>query len=120
VELESPLIDYNKKGSKAILEGMDTVQTIACFEIKFLRKEGEEETYFFSTANYQLLLKKAVSKNVELKNAIIDTFYSDYHLTNGVKIPFKSVSKINGQTILTVTVENVQVNVPVPDKTFQP
>ena len=120
VELESALIDYSKKGHKAILEGIDTIQTIACFKIKFARKDSETETYFFNTKSYELVMKKAVSKNAEMKKVIIDTFYSDYRTETGVKIPFKSVSKANEQTILTVMIEKIRMNEPVSDKIFQP
>ncbi|HKR04846.1 MAG TPA: hypothetical protein VJY62_09435 [Bacteroidia bacterium] len=120
VELESRLIDYKKKGHKAILEGNDTIQSISCFKIKFMKSDSEAETYFFNTGSYELMMKSAVSKNEEMKNAIINTFYSDYRSVNGLKIPFKSISKVNDQTILTVTIDKVELNVSVPDSIFKP
>jgi hypothetical protein len=120
VELESPLMDYKKKGHKAILEGIDTIQSILCFKIKFTKNNGETETYFFNTRSYELMMKSAVSKNEEMKNAIINTFYSDYRSASGLQVPFKSISKVNEQTILTVTIDKVELNAPVPDSIFQP
>jgi hypothetical protein len=67
-----------------------------------------------------LIMKSAVSRNEEMKNAIINTFYSDYRSVNGLKIPFKSLSKVNDQTILTVTIDKVELNVSVPDSIFKP
>src|SRR5262249_36960107 len=46
VELESPLINYRKKGNSAILEGQDSVGNQACFKIRFIRNTGDTERYF--------------------------------------------------------------------------
>jgi len=119
VELESPFINYKKKGNKIMLEGTDTVDSKICFSIKLVRRNKETETYFFSKENFELVTKRSVSKNVEMKNALIDIFYSDYRDENGVKIPFKSISKVNGQTILTSTIEKVEINVPLDDGIFR-
>ncbi|MEP6596499.1 MAG: hypothetical protein ABJA71_11165 [Ginsengibacter sp.] len=120
VELESPFINYQKKGYQAFLEGKDTVNTIQCFKVKFIRSNGEIETYFFDSTNFELVKKRAVSKNAEMKNAMLNTFYSDYNEVNGVKIPYKSISKTDdGQTILIITVKKMEINIPVPDTEFQ-
>ena len=49
VELESPFINYQKKGHKTILEGKDTLGEIECYKVKFIRSNGEIETCFFSS-----------------------------------------------------------------------
>lgn len=63
VELVSALIDYTKKGHQAILEGLDSVQGNVCHKVKFIRKDGAIEHYYPKTANSELVLKVAVSKN---------------------------------------------------------
>jgi len=120
VELESPFINYQKKGHQAILEGKDTVNAIMCFKVKFIRSNSETETYFFDSNNFGLIKKIAVSKNAEMQNAMLNTFYSDYHEVNGLKIPYKSISKTDdGQTILTITLNKIEINIPLPDTEFQ-
>lgn len=120
VELESPFIDYEKKGHQATLEGVDTVNAIACFKLKLLKSNGETETYFFNKNNFEMVKKRAVSKNAEMENAMLNTFYSDYHEVNGIKVPFEALSKTDdGQTILTITIKKIEVNVPVPDTEFE-
>ena len=117
-ELESPLINYKTKGHRAVLEGSDTVQGITCYKLKLTRKNGEEETLFFSNQDYSLLKKRAVSKNAELKNSLLDTYYSDYQEVHGVKIPFTTLSRDNDQVILTIKIKKADVNVPVADAEF--
>lgn len=119
VELESPFIDYQEKGHHALLEGVDTVDAVPCYKIKFTRSTGEEETYFFSTNNYALIKKQAVSKNQEMENSLLDTYYSDYRQINGVKIPYKLTSKTGEQTILTITVSDARLNAAISASEFK-
>ena len=118
VELESPFINYKAKGHKANLEGSDTVQGITCYKMQLTRKNGDAETYFFSNKDYSLVKKTALSKNAELKNSLLETFYSDYQELHGIKIPFTTLSRDKDQTILTIKIKKAEVNTPVPDTEF--
>lgn len=120
VELEDPFINYQSKGHRAMLEGKDTVLNNVCFKVKFIREGGEEETYYFNDKTFQLIMKKAVSKNVEMEGAVLSIAYSDYRDVDGIKIPFKAVSETNGQTILTITIDKAVLNQPIDNKEFQP
>jgi len=120
VEFENAFIDYQAKGHQAILEGKDTIQGNVCFKIKFIQKNGETETYYFKDQTFELVMKNAASKNVELQGTLLNIFYSDYRDVDGIKIPFKTISESNGQVILTITINKVVVNTPIPDKEFQP
>ncbi|HEY8934713.1 MAG TPA: hypothetical protein VIM65_05810 [Cyclobacteriaceae bacterium] len=120
VELEIPFINYEKKGHKAILEKTDTtIQNNQCYKVFFNRKSGEKEVYYFDVKTYALVMKKAVSKNAEIGGAIMTTLYSDYRDIGGIKIPFHAASDVNGQVILTITVDKAQVNEPIDNKIFE-
>lgn len=120
VNLESPFINYKEKGYRAALEGKDSVDNICCYKVKFIQNNNDSATYFFSIDNFSLLKKQAVSKNAELDNSILDIYYSDYRVVNGIRTPFKIVSKVSSQTILIITVKQLQLNVPVQDDIFKP
>jgi hypothetical protein len=120
VELESPFINYQQKGYRATLEGKDSVDHMLCYKVKLIRANSDTATYFFSTNNFSLLKKQAVSKNAELDNSLLNTYYSDYTITGAIKTPFKMISKIGDQTILTITVKKLQLNTPIDDGSFKP
>jgi len=120
VELESPFIDYQKKGNTILLEGEDSLAGARCFKIKLMRNDGDTETYHFNEATYELAEKDAVSKNPELDSSIVNIFYSDYRTVEGLMVPFKSVAKVGEQTILTITVDKVDINVNIEDSEFEP
>ena len=120
VELESPFIDYQKKGHAVVLEGKDTVNKKICYKIKLTRRNGDTENFYFDTGNYELIKKQAIAKNTELNNSMLDIMYSDYHTIQGITIPQKTSCISNGQTILVITVKDIKLNLPVNDSIFKP
>jgi outer membrane lipoprotein-sorting protein len=119
VELESPFINYKSKGHQAVLEGKDSVKGKACFKIKFTRKNGTLETYYFDTTSSELLRKDAISKNEEMQGAAMTTIYSDYKTVDGLRFPFTAISTSNGQPILTVTINQITINPAIKDDVFK-
>ena len=119
VELENIFLYYQKKGHAAILEGKDSIQQHACYKIKFTRKNGEIETYFFDDKSFELIMKQATAKNVEMSGSLLNIYYSDYREVDGIKLPFNSVSKIEGQSILIITIDKVVLNAAINDSEFQ-
>jgi hypothetical protein len=119
VDLESPFLNYNAKGHAVTLEGKDTASGFSCFKVILTRKNGEAETYYFKETDYSLIKKIAISKNAELDNAMLETYYSDYHTVHGLHIPFTAISRVKDQTILTITIKKAQVNVPLKATFFK-
>jgi hypothetical protein len=120
VELESTFINYKEKGFSAVLEGKDSVGNILCYKVKLISNGNDTSTYFFSINDSSLLKKQAVSKNEELDKSMLDTYYSDYTTVEGIKFPFKMVSKVGDQTILTITIKKLQLNAAIDDNIFKP
>jgi len=120
VNLEPIFIDYKKKGCTAILEGADTVDGKPCLRVKLEQPNKTSAEYLFDRQTGALVEKIAASKNVELNGATLQTFYSNYTDVDGLKFPFKSVSRINDQTILTITVKGVVLNPSVDTRSFAP
>ncbi len=120
VELQSPFIDYKAKGHTISLEEKDSVNGKLCYKIKLVRKNGDEETYYFSIENYSLLKKHSIAKNTELNNSPLDIYYTDYKKTDGLTLPFKITCKADGQTVLDITVKEVKMNASVEDSIFKP
>ncbi|MDH4090692.1 MAG: hypothetical protein OEV74_01755 [Cyclobacteriaceae bacterium] len=120
VELQDALIDYQRKGHAAISEGRENKNGVPCYRVKFIRKSGETELYYFNEQTFALHIKSAVAKNVELQGALLETTFSDYRNVQGVKIPFQSISESNGQVILTITIDKAVLNESIDDKEFQP
>jgi hypothetical protein len=120
VEFENPFINYKEKGYQAILEGKDSVGNNLCYQVKFIETEIDTATYFFSIDNFILLKKIAASKNPEMTGNLLETYYEDYRKIDGIAWPFRTISKVGGDVILTITVQNIEYNIPISDSEFQP
>jgi hypothetical protein len=120
VELESPFIDYLSKGHQATVTGKDTVQGKMCNIIRFVRKTGEIEQYYFDTTTGELRMKLAPSKNAELKETMLKIYYKDYRDVGGVKLPFVTSCESEGQVILVITIKDVVLNKPIDNAEFEP
>lgn len=120
VELESPFINYKTKGHHVYAKGKDTLDGKLCYKIQLVRKNGDSEIYFFDNNNYSLIKKQATAKNTELNNAMLDILYSDYRTENGISVPFKITCLADGQTVLTITVQEIKLNEPIEDSSFKP
>lgn len=119
VEIESPFIDYKKKGHAISVHGEDSVIDRKCYVIVLTRKTGETEKYYFDDQTYSLVMKEAKAKNPELGAAILNIYYSDYRNVGGLMFPYRTVCQSDGQDILTITVSGVSVNEMIDNKTFE-
>ena len=120
VEMEIPFIYYKAKGHQIKLEGMDTIETKIYHKVSLLKNSGQNETYYFDVITYALYLKTAIAKNAELQGALLHTYFLEYKNVEGLNIPFKQVSKVGDQTILTITVKEVILNSDISDDVFKP
>jgi len=120
VSLEPAFINFKRKGHRVVLEGKDSISGAYCYKIKFIKKDGDDETYYFDASTGAIVLKIAPSKNTEMQGAVLNTLYSDYRDIGGVKIPFSSVSRLGDQNILTVRIEKAVLNQPIAEKEFKP
>ena len=80
--------------------------------------DGSSELDFFDQQS-GLLLRRMIRYRTIFGALPVEADYSDYRDADGVKIPFKTVWYMNGQTT-TYTVTNVKNNVPVDDSKFEP
>ncbi len=120
VELEIPFINYKAKGHQVKLEGTDTLENKIYFKISLLKSSGQTETYYFDAITHALYLKTAIAKNAELQGALLHTYFFEYKNVEGLNLPFKQVSKVGDQSILTIMVKEVILNSDIRDDEFKP
>ena len=118
VELESPFISYREKGHKVQLEGLDTSVSRGAYKIKLIRNNGVTETYYFNSKDFSLEKKQAVSTNDEMDKAPLDIEYSEYKTIGNIKLPHKISHTTNGQPVLKISIERIEINKPVQNSIF--
>lgn len=118
VEVESPFVNYARKGHSITLEKADSVLDRHCHVIGLTRKTGEKERYYFDQRTAELVMKEAKAKNPELGGATLNIYYSDYREVGGLMLPFRIVCEADTQTILTITVTSIDLNPMIDNSTF--
>lgn len=119
VEIENVFINYHRKGHSISFHGVDSVIDRECYLIVLTRKTGETEKYYFDTGSGALIMKEARARNPELGGAMLNIYYSDYRNVGGVMFPFRTVCEADAQTILTITVSDINLNEMIDNKTFE-
>ena len=117
-DIDGPLVDYKRKGHRAELVGRDPVEGTDCYKIKLTLKNGDVRYYYLDADS---LLEIKVESQVMVRGAMqeSETTYGDYEQVQGLYYPFAYESGRKGDPNRTkLTVEKIEINVPVDDKVF--
>lgn len=117
-DIEGQLVDYKEKGYKAELVGHDSVEGTDCYKIKLTLKNGDIRLYYLDTDSY-LELKIETQRMIRGALQYRETLYGDYEQVDGIYFPFAIESSEKGDpNRVKVTIEKVEVNIPLPDSLF--
>ena len=117
-DIDGQLVDYKNKDHRAELIGHDSVEGTDCYKIKLTMANGDVHYYYIDTDSF-LELKVETERNIRGSVQYEETLMGDYEKVNGVYYPFALDSGQKGsQFHARVTVEKVEVNVPLDGTRF--
>lgn len=117
-DIEGQLVDYQQKGYKAELVGHDPVEGTDCYKIKLTLTNGDLRYYYLDTDSF-LEIKIETQRLIRGAVQYRETLYGDYDEVNGMEFPFASESSEKGDpNHIKITVEKVEINVPLEDSLF--
>jgi len=116
-EMEGPLIDYKAKGNTLELLGKEDVNGKPAYKLKLTRKGGRVDTLYLDTATFQQV-KAQSRRNIMGQDTDVETITTEYKEIDGMKFPHKIEQSANGNPVFSLTVEKVEINVPVEDSIF--
>lgn len=117
-DIDGPLVDYKAKGNQVELVGEESVDGTGTYKLKITLKDGEVRYYFLDTQSF-LAIRTEGRRTV--RGMEMDTVSSvgDYRDVDGIMFPFVVQNGARGRPERqTVTVEKVELNVPVDDARF--
>lgn len=119
-DFDGPLVDAAAKGNKVEYLGMDQVDGDDAYKLKCTLKNGDIFYYYLDPDSY---LEIKVEKQRFIRGAVREsaTVLGAYKAVNGVMFPFSIASgpKNNPDAGGRITVQKIEVNVPVDDKQFK-
>jgi hypothetical protein len=118
-DIDGPLVDYKAKGNTVEYMGRDTVDGDDALRLKVTLKNGDlayydldPDTYLEIRRESQEFIRGSVKEQV--------TEYGSYKAVDGVMYPFSMAiwPKSDPTQALTVTIDKVEVNVPLAESVF--
>ncbi|WP_439482789.1 hypothetical protein [Cyclobacterium plantarum] len=107
---EGDFIDYAKKGHIFELLGSSEVEGTPTYEIRLTKENGEVVYYYFDKEYFVPVMQKSEVATGQMKGQFIETYLSDYQEVGGIMIPYFTVVKVNGQTVQSITFQEVELN----------
>lgn len=111
------LWNWAEKGYKVTLEGKEDMEGTSCYKIKLVTEPGDVFTFYIDADSYIILRQNAKIKVMgnESEN---DTYYSNYSMVEGIAMPGKAETKMNGQLVMTMIFEKMELNPELEDTMF--
>ncbi len=117
-DMDGSLAEYKQKGSTVELVGREQFNGADAFNIKLTLKTGEVRNFYLDASSF---LQTGVSGKAKRdgKEFEVKTSLTDYKDVQGVMYPFTIESNAGEQGSAKVTLQKIEVNVPVEDSAFK-
>ncbi len=118
-DMDGPLVGYEEEGNELELLGTEDVEGTPAHELKVTLPSGEERLYFLET-EYCLPIKIEGSRERGDQTIEFETILGDYKEVDGLVMAHSIESRVKGmpQGGQTITITDVEVNVPIADSLF--
>jgi outer membrane lipoprotein-sorting protein len=110
--------NYKEKGYTVEFIGKETVDDIETYVLKLTRPNGDVVTSYIDAENYVLLKVKSKMK-LQGVDTETETIFSNYKYVNEILNPFSIETKMNGQTAMQMTFDEISYDVDMPDSMFE-
>jgi hypothetical protein len=116
-DMDGMLWNSKEKGYTVTYEGKEDMEGTSCFKIKVVTKFGDTFTYYIDSDSYIMIRANAKVK-VMGNESESDTYFSNYKQVDGIAVPGKIDTKMNGQLAMTMVIDSVRLNIGLDDTLF--
>ncbi|WP_416050901.1 outer membrane lipoprotein-sorting protein [Cupriavidus basilensis] len=118
-ELDGPLVDYARKGTKVELLGMESVEGHQAYKLKLTMKDRVERRLWVDATSFLELKMEGEPRKLDGRMHGVAVYYRDYKTEGGLKMPHVLETAVEGvKKAHRMTVEHVAMNQPVDDAVF--
>jgi len=116
--IDGSLVDYKLKGNALELVGKENVKGSPAYKLKVTKKSGTVE-YQYLDAKTFLPVKSSGKRIQQGQELEYESFPGNFKDVNGVMTPYSLTQKMSGIALMELTVEKVEVNMPMDDAIFK-
>jgi hypothetical protein len=118
-ELDGPLVDHERKGTKVALEGIEKVDGSDAYKLKLTFKNGAVRHLWVDATSF-LDVKMDGTRHLDGKSHVVETYLRNYKAVNGLMFPMLTETVVQGVPGSTkLTVATVSVNPAIDDSRFK-
>jgi hypothetical protein len=118
-ELDGPLIDYRKKGTRIAYEGIDKVEGKRAYKLKLRSKSGHIEHLWIDAKTFLDLKIDGAPRKLDGKMHKVAVMYRNYRRVNGLMIPHELDTVVAGvKQTRKISIERVTINPPLENNLF--
>ena len=117
-DFDGATIDYKTKGHIIELIGKEDVEGTPAYKLKLTLKTGDVRYVYLDAENY-LELKVTSKRKTPGGEIEVDQYPGNYKPVNGVVFPFSIESKLKGQSVNTIIIEKIELDVPIDEALFK-
>ncbi|MCU0458937.1 MAG: outer membrane lipoprotein-sorting protein [Bacteroidales bacterium] len=111
------LWNWKEKGYQVTLEGQEDMEGTSCYKIKLATEPGDIFTFWIDADTY-ILLRQNTKMTVMGNESESDNYFSNYSMVEGIAMPGKAETKMQGQLVMTLIFEKVEFNQELEDTLF--
>jgi outer membrane lipoprotein-sorting protein len=117
-EFDSLFIDYKEKGIAIELVGRERIAGKDTHHLKVTMKDGGVQHHYLDADTG---LEKKISMTVDQngKRITLERETSDYRQAEGRMMPFRTRQIVDGTPVMEMTLDKVEINVPIEDSLFK-
>ncbi len=118
-ELDGPLVDYQRKGTKVDLEGVDKVQGNDAYKLKLTLANGETQHVWIDAKTFLECKIEGTPRRMDGKYHSVATYPTDYQELNGVLVPRTLETVVDGYSqVEKIHIDQVSINPKLDDTLF--
>lgn len=110
-DLDGPLVDYETKGTRVDLEGMEPVEGKPAYKLKLTLKSGQVQHVWVDADSFLEVKIEGTPRRLDGKYHPVVTYFRDYRQVNGLVIPYLNETAVEGvKRTEKIKIESVTVN----------
>lgn len=124
-DIDGPLIHYKQKGFTVQYAGKSEVNHHQTYKLRLTAKNGTITTIHIDTSSYYTISETSIKKiksnpSSPLPDRFlrVTTYFKDYRNTDGIMLPYRVQTIVDGQKISDMMIDTIVLNVEAPDRLF--
>lgn len=118
-ELDGPLIDYARKGTRVELAGIDAIEGHKAYRLHLTKSDGRQLNLWIDATTFLDVKIDGEPRRLDNRVHKVAVFYRDFKTVNGLRVPMTLETVVEGvRTSRKISFQNVAVNPPLAEALF--